>query len=708
MRYHYRITKITPTCTMADKNYDVVVIGAGSGGLTAAVGAVKIGKKVLLIEKKHMGGECTNTGCIPSKALLHHAKTFYAAKKVAGESTKSNAFRADAFSYVRKKIESILKEETPEVFQEMGIDVVFGEAEFNTPCSVTVGEDNYQYHRAIIATGSSPRMITVDGLSSEDILTNQNVFDLEDVPEKTLIIGSGPIGMEMGQAFAMLGSRVTIATIDKELGRLEDDAIRPLLANRCDELGIKVLYSAHIQKVEGHTAYFDIKENSTVLETTTVEFDKVLIAIGRVPNLPKGLEAAGIKYDERCVLVDGQHRTSNKYVYAVGDVSQRLKFTHTADDSARQVITHIASKGILRADTKKAVPKVTYTEPEIAQVGLSHDAANTKYGEESIMRIEIPFSKNDRAKTDNATEGIVVVIARRINGAVLGAHIYGPSAGELIAVFTLAIDQKISMWKLRNTIFAYPVYGLIIKKAGDAFFATQLKDLKKDLFYLFKKHVLKVVVAIVWAIALFKLYAFKESHGMNTIDTSLMIFDFVTMTIWGPIIYILVYAIRPVTFFPATALTILSGIFFGLWQGVLLTILAASLSSAVAYSVGRFFGKGITFENSFIGNWIEALRKNSFSAILTMRLIFLPFDGISYIAGILKVPFVSFLLATFLGTLLGITTFVSIGASLDVEEFRTMGLSFDVIDTKFILISIGVFVISLLLSKFLKRWHAEE
>lgn len=690
------------------QQYDVVVVGAGSGGLTAAVGFAKTGKTVLLVEREHMGGECTNTGCIPSKALLHHAREYHIAKHIAGNTADTETYRQAAFTSVRETIDHILADETPETFKQMGIDVILGEASFQSQCTIAVGETTFTYKTAVIATGSSPRMIEVPGLSETDILTNQNIFALETIPEKTLIIGAGPIGLEMGQALAMLGSQVTIATIDTEFARLEDVALRPILKKSFTDLGITIHLNAFINRAEEQTAIFDIKNDTQIVGEERVEFDRVLIAVGRVPNLPPGLKEAGITSNEHGILVDSQHRTSNTYVYAVGDVAHTLKFTHTADDTARQVVARVVSKGLLRVNKNKAVPKVTYTTPEVAQVGMSWPDAVAKYTEERLMRIEVPFTGNDRAKTDRVTDGKLVVIARRINGAVLGAHIAGPAAGEMITFFTLAIDEKISLWKFQKLIFAYPTYSLIVKKAADQFVGRQLSALKTDLLHMLRRAAPKLALGFTWALALFFLYRYQSAHGMSVSQTALMVFDFISLTIWGPLLYILAYTVRPLTFFPGTALTILSGVFFGLGGGIFYTIIAANLSAAVAYGVGRFFGKNLQLEDSAIGNWVQALQKNPFAAVLTTRLIFLPFDGVSYAAGILKIPFVSFALATLIGTLLGIATFVAIGASLDVEAFANNGFSFDVIDAKFIGISLAVFIVSLGLSHLLKRWKAEQ
>jgi pyruvate/2-oxoglutarate dehydrogenase complex dihydrolipoamide dehydrogenase (E3) component/uncharacterized membrane protein YdjX (TVP38/TMEM64 family) len=688
--------------------YDVIVIGAGSGGLTAAVGFTKVGKKVLLVEREHLGGECTNSGCVPSKALLHHAKAYHQATQIAGKNTQTETYRKEAFTYVRKKIDEILKEETPETFEKMGITVVIGEAEFTAPCHLQVGDTIYSYKTAIIATGSSPRLIDIPGLDQSKVLTNQNIFNLERIPEKTLIIGAGPIGLEMGQALAMLGSDVTIAAIDSEFARLEDPAIGPILQKQFESLNVKIELNAFIQKVENDKAIFDRKDDEQDTETFSVPFDKALIAIGRTPNIPNGLEVADIKADDRCVLVDSQYRTSNKHVYAIGDVSQRLKFTHTADDTARQVVTRVFSHGWLRVNKRKAVPKVTYTLPEVAQVGLSWSDAVKKYGEDRLMRIEVPFTQSDRAKTDNDASGLLVVVARRLNGAVLGAHIIGPAAGEILSLFTLAIDRKVSMWRLRSLIYAYPTYSLIVKKAGDQFFARQLGDLKTDLLHSIKRHAPKVIALIFWISLIYWFQHYRITNDLSYSDVLLSLIDFFTSTLWGPAIYMVLYAIRPLVLFPATLLTALSGTLFGFWWGIIYTIIGENASANFAYWIGRFFGKDMKLEDSIIGNWIEALRERPFGTVLFMRLFYVPFDLTNYGSGILKINWPSYFTATLIGIMPGLTTFVALGAALDLEQFSENGLTFDAFDPRFLALSIVIFVVSLGLSKLLKRWHAEK
>jgi len=690
-----------------ENQYDVVVIGAGSGGLTAAVGFLKAGKKVLLVEQEHMGGECTNSGCVPSKALLHRAKEYHRATKVFGETTHLETYRKQSLAYVRSTVQQFLEHETPETFEHMGIDVVLGEAIFKTKCSIMVGETQYTYKTAVIATGSSPRMIDVPGLSETDILTNQNIFDLQNIPEKTLVVGAGPIGMELGQALALLGSQVTIVTIDTTFAHLEDEAIRPVLTERFTELGIKIHLRAELTKVESRTATLTVTTNSTDTHEEKVTFDKILIAIGRTPNLPQGLQTAGIKYDDRCILVDSQSRTSNKYVYALGDVAQKLKFTHTADDAARQVVKRVVSKGLLRVDKQKAVPKVTYTIPEVAQAGLSWSEAITRYTPQRVVRIEVPFTDNDRARTDDAEKGKLVVIARRANGAVLGAHIIGPAAGEIINIFSLAIDEKISLWKLQKLIFAYPTYSLIVRKAADQFVAQQLTNLKSDILTILKQNAPKFIAGFFWGTLLFSFQYYRVSNGLSYQDMIFSLLDFFTSTFWGPIVYMTLYAARPLVLFPATLLTALSGALFGFWWGVIYTIIGENASANFAYWIGRFFGKDLRLEDTAVGNFVEGLRKRSFETVLLMRLFYVPFDLTNYGSGIVQAKWRAYFFATLIGIMPGLTTFVALGAAVDLEKFKMDGLSFDAFDPKFLLLSIVIFIVSLGLSRILRRWKAE-
>jgi pyruvate/2-oxoglutarate dehydrogenase complex dihydrolipoamide dehydrogenase (E3) component/uncharacterized membrane protein YdjX (TVP38/TMEM64 family) len=682
---------------MKKNHYDVVVIGAGSAGLTSGVGFAKTGSRVLLVEKEHMGGECTNTGCIPSKALLHHARAYYEATKIAGNSTTSKVYRDSAFTYTRGKIADILAEETPDHFTAMGIDVVMGEAEFISRCAIAVQGVEYTFKKAIIASGSLPRVIDIPGLNSETLLTNQNLFALSHIPEKVVVLGAGPIGLEMGQALAMLGSTVTLVTNDDGLAKREDEALRPHLEAACKELGITTLTNAAIKEIKGTTALISKKDGSEL----SIPFDYILMAIGRVPHIPKGLEAAKINATNVGITIDSQHRTSNKAVYAIGDVAHTQKFTHVADDTARQVVTRVVSRGLLRVK-EKTIPKVTYTFPELAQTGLSFADACAQYRADTVVRIEVPYSKNDRAKTDSA-QGVLVVVAKKLSGKVLGAHIAGANAGELISIFTLAIDQKISLWRLQKLIYPYPTYSLLIKKAADQFIGQQLSTLKQDLLQVVKHALPKLIAFAFWASLIVAFQNYRISNNLSYAEVLFALTDFFTSTMWGPVLYMTLYAVRPLILFPATLLTALSGTLFGFWWGVLFTVIGENASANFAYSIGRFFGKDWKLEHSAFGNWITALREKPFESVLFMRLFYFPFDLTNYGAGILSIPWRSYFMATLIGIMPGLMTFVALGAALDLETLKTKGVSFDVLDPRYLALTILLFISSIILSKYLKK-----
>jgi uncharacterized membrane protein YdjX (TVP38/TMEM64 family) len=410
-----------------------------------------------------------------------------------------------------------------------------------------------------------------------------------------------------------------------------------------------------------------------------------------------------VAHTEFGITVNSNYQSKNKRIYALGDVAEKFKFTHVADDVARGVVTHIASYGLL-ALKNKSIPKVSYTNPEIAQVGLSHGEAVSVHGQDSIFRIEVPFTQNDRARTDDEQNGLLVVIVKRLTGKILGVHIAGARAGELLAVFSVAIDNNLSLWKLRRTMYAYPTYALIIKKAGDVFFATQIGNLKSDLINSFLKVLPKIVLALVWIAGLLFLYQYMQNSGLTAQEISIRLFDFITTTAWGPLLYILAYTIRPITFFPGTALTILSGVFFGLTGGIVYTIIGANLSATVAYVIGRFFGgKNTTASSGLFGRFAESCRTKPFISILTMRLLLLPYDAVNYGAGFLKVPFVPYITATVAGCILGIATFVAIGASVSIEEFKNGGITTDAINGSFLALSALIFVVSLGVAKLLQR-----
>ena len=680
------------------KRFDIIVIGAGSGGLTSSIGLAKAGKKVLLIERNKMGGDCTNTGCVPSKALIHKAGIAAMAKKTGGGTA---TIAASALASVRDTVESFAKGESPEEIEKRGIKVVLGNAQFIDGHTISVNDTNYSAKKIIISSGSHPRALTAPGIEQANVHTSDTIFTLTEIPEKLLVIGSGPIGMELGQAFAGLGAKVTIASIDTSLGKLEEPEVAAEVQAQFKKDGITFIGNAYLKEFSNaNTAVFEIKDGEKAVDTISIEQDTVLVSIGRVPNTDMNLEAAGIEYTNRGIVIDKKYRTTEKHIYAIGDVSDPLKFTHTADDAARNVIKQILIPFGFFAK-KRVVPKVTYTHPELAQVGLSYKAAIAKYDEGAIMKIVVPFAEAvDRSKIDK-NAGVVVLVVKRLTGKILGAHIAHERAGSMLPLFILAIKNKNTMWKLNNMIFPYPSYTLAFKKASDMFLTETLVAAKRDIWHLVKKHAVKVFALFFWFMLLYAFNAYKAAHGLDSKELSIMLASFITGTFWGPVLYMVFYIFRPLILFPAVLLTALSGVMFGFVGGFIFTFIGENISASFVYLIGRFFGGGIKFEDTVLGPMITKIKAEPFISILLSRFLFFPFDLTNLACGAIKARWRSYAIATAIGIIPGMSTFIALGASFEnVAEFD---LSMLHINPMTLIASVLLFVFSLILAKVLRK-----
>lgn len=696
-------------------NYDfhTIVIGAGSGGLTSSIALSKVGKKVLLIERDKMGGECTNTGCIPSKSLIHHAKAYAQALKNAGSTDELQKIKTKVFDKVRAKVKQIRDEESPEeVRKKHGVKVKLGMASFVDAHTVKVldkdgKEQKFTAQQIVIATGSSPRKVPIEGLDEKKLLTNENLFDLESAPKKIVVLGAGAIGCEMAQALHHLGSEVTVVTNKEYVLPREEPEIAEYMTRSFENSGIHVVKNCTIKKCEGDQLVAEPIAGKSG-NSRKLDFDYLLMGLGRIPNI-EGLELenADISYNPRAIDVDRHYRTSQKHIYAVGDVSSAAKFTHMADDQGRHVMKRSLFGFLTPASNKKPIPRVTYLDQEVASVGLTYQQACDQFGEESIMKVSMPYSNTDRAHTDEIEGGLAMVICKRITGKVLGAAMVGEHAGELLSFFTLAIQEKISMYKINSVIIPYPVLGRLYKKLSDQFIGQQSDSAKQDIIAMLKKNSPKIIGAAFWLILIFSFYRYKALNELSYLDIAKQVFGFTTGTVYGPFLYIVLYAIRPVIFFPATLMTLLSGALFGFWGGVFYTTLGANLSASLAYFLGRYFGGDlIDGEAGVFANWKKELQENSFVTVLIMRFVYLPFDLTNYACGIFKVKWAPYALATLIGILPGSATFVSLGATLEnIGDFDPSMVS---INSTQLLITAVIFASSLILAHFFKKYQKRE
>jgi pyruvate/2-oxoglutarate dehydrogenase complex dihydrolipoamide dehydrogenase (E3) component len=448
---------------------DLCVIGAGAGGLSVAAAAAAFGVPVVLIEKGRMGGDCLNYGCVPSKALLAAARRVADMRTASDLGVNAAAVRVDfpaVAQHVRDTIAALAPNDSAARFTGLGVRVVAGRAQFADRETVTVDDRlTIKARRFVIATGSTPSVPRIPGIAQTPFFTNETIFDLALQPEHLLIVGGGPVGVELAQAFRRLGSTVTVIEAATPLGKDDPECAAVVLA-ALERDGVVFRSGVRLVKVAGASTI-----QVTLSGGEVIEGSHLLIAAGRTPTIEGlGLERAGVATTPHGITVDRHLRTTNKHIYAIGDVIGGLQFTHVANDHAGIVIRHALFRlpARIRYD---AIPWVTYTDPELAQVGLTEDQARRAGHVVRILRW--PYHENDRARIERASGGHIKVVTNR-RGRILGATIVGRDAGELISIFTLAITQRLNIRALAGFIVPYPTLAEIGKRAAMSHFTPSL------------------------------------------------------------------------------------------------------------------------------------------------------------------------------------------------------------------------------------------
>ena len=464
--------------------YHLVVVGAGSAGLITSLVASSLGARVALVERHLMGGDCLNVGCVPSKALIHAARRAHATRSASDLGLAPPAEEVD-FATAMRQMREVRAHIGPEdsvarYSGEFGIDVFLGDATFTGPGTVSVGGEELRFRRAVVATGGRPTAPPVPGLAEVGFRTNESIFELTERPERLAVIGGGPIGCELAQTFQRLGSKVTLFEVAPQLLIREDPDAAALVQASLARDGVELVLGCEIEKVEpgGAARVLHVKRADGVMEQHVA--DGILVAAGRAPNVDGlGLEAAGVEFDRRGVTVDDRLRTTNKRIYAAGDVAMDWKFTHAADAAAKIVVQNALFFG-RRKVSALTMPWATYTDPEIAHVGLYERDANERGIE--IDTYTTPLEKVNRAVADHQTEGFVRVHTRKGKGEIVGATIVGPHAGELISQVTQAMVTGTPLGKLGDVIYPYPTYSEGLKATAGAYTRTRLTPGVKRLF----------------------------------------------------------------------------------------------------------------------------------------------------------------------------------------------------------------------------------
>lgn len=457
---------------------DIVIIGAGSGGLSLAAGAAQMGAHVVLFEGGAMGGDCLNTGCVPSKALLAVAKAAHNAKGKAHFGIHTADTKIDfaaAKDYVDTVIGTIAPHDSVARFTSLGVTVISEFARFKTAHIVVSDSYEVSAKYIVIATGSTASVPPISGLESVPYYTNETIFAARDKPNHLVIIGGGPIGIEMAQAHCRLGVKVTIIEALTVMAR-DDHELVSILKNQLINEGVTIIEGAGVTKINqttDSTAQNDENINVQLADGQILHASHLLVAVGRRPALDRlDLDAAGIQYNRAGIITDKRLRSNKNHIFAIGDVAGRQQFTHIAGYHAGIVIRNILFKLPAKIDDK-AIPWVTYCDPELAHVGLTIEDAHDKYGADHIRVLSTPLSGNDRAIAESRTEGMIKVITHK-KGHILGASILAPSAGEMILAWAVAITAGQKIGTMASVIAPYPTYGDASKRAAGSFFTDKL------------------------------------------------------------------------------------------------------------------------------------------------------------------------------------------------------------------------------------------
>jgi pyruvate/2-oxoglutarate dehydrogenase complex dihydrolipoamide dehydrogenase (E3) component len=476
--------------------YDLVVIGAGTAGLVVAAGSagLGIGLKIALIERQYMGGDCLNSGCVPSKCLIRSARVvgeLQTSEKLGVTGQDVTIDFAKVMERMRKIRSDISHHDSAQRFKDLGIDVFFGEASFIDRHTIRIANTNLadtdlKFKKTTIATGARAVQPDIPGLTAAGFLTNETVFSLTEAPKRLAVIGAGPIGCELAQAFYRLGSEVTLIHKNAQILDKEDPDAAKNIQSQFEQEGLTLLLNAKIIKVETTAAGKQLTiatANSTSSQTQTITVDEILIGAGRQPNIEGlNLEAIGIEYSAKGILVNDYLQTTQPHIYAAGDICMDWKFTHAADFAARIVIKNALFSPFGLGKSKLSnltMPWVTYTSPEVAHVGLYESQSTIP-----MDTITIPMSTVDRAITDGETNGFVKILLRKGSDEILGATIVATHAGEMISEITTAMVNKIGLSKLASVIHPYPTQADAIRKAADAYRKTLLTDRTRKLLKL--------------------------------------------------------------------------------------------------------------------------------------------------------------------------------------------------------------------------------
>lgn len=461
---------------MSKYEFDSIVIGGGAAGLTAAGISANFGAKTMMIESHRLGGDCTWSGCVPSKTLLKAGKIAQQIREASKYGLIDSEPKID-FGKIIKHVHHVRTEvyidaDSPEIYENMGIELVFGRASFKDAHTLII-EENQEKTREVsakyifVAAGASAFVPPIPGLEDVDYLTNDSLFEISNLPKDFIIIGGGPIGTEMSQAFSNLGSNVTVIDMAPRIMVNDDEELVEILKNELEKQGVTYVLNAEVQRLskKEDRVLVHIKKDN---KEQVIEGDALLLATGRKANLNGlNLDSTGVKYTKSGIIVDDSCRTNVSNIYAIGDITGKYQFTHMCEHMAKIATSKALLKVPMKID-KDNVPWVTFTEPELAHVGLTEKQLKERNIKYEVYKF--PYSKIDRAVTEGQTVGLIKIFATKFTGKIHGASVVGAHAGEMISEYALAIKNGVSLRKFADTIHPYPSWGLGARRAADQWY----------------------------------------------------------------------------------------------------------------------------------------------------------------------------------------------------------------------------------------------
>lgn len=678
--------------------FDIIVIGSGSAWLTVSIWLAQAWKKVAMIEKWLLGWDCTNFGCVPSKALIDIAK--------------SGNFKnlQSALDEVRKRRKEIQDEETIEKIEKYWMKIFNWFASFKDKNTIFIDNKTIiTAKKIIISTGSHPIIYPIKWLENENILTNENIFELKENIENIVVIWWGYIWCELAESFANLWVKTTIIQRNSKLIPREENESSQLIKKIFIDKWINVLTNSTVEEASNWKLIIFDKLSG---KKAKIKYDKVLIALWRWANIENlNLENAWIKFDNLWIIVDKYNRTNISNIFAIWDcVSWNPQFTHLANNEWRWVIRNIIFP-ILKSNVKNAIiPSTLYTNLEIARIWKTEEELKNQENPENIVSKIMFFENNDRSKLTKDINWFVKINFKRISWKILGASVVWTKAWEMLPVLSLAMENNISAFKLSKLIFSYPTKSELIKKVADSFVIWTLSNIKNEIRYFLKENILQIITSIIWLTTAFIFFRYQTNNNLSYEQIALNIYNFISEnpTIW-PLIYIILYTIRPVILFPATIMTFMAWALFGFWWWFIFTMIWENISASFAYFLWRIFGvKLIKNDNWIIDNIRKNANKSPFMSILMARLLFFPFDLVNYISWFLKIQYKWFALATLVWIIPWASVFILAWAAFYTKNLTSISEAIKNIDVTMLYLAALLFIFSFILAKILKIYNSRN